>query len=187
MRCLSKAEAATILGPRGYSIRPPSPIDRLGARPPANIAVLPDFIRELNRWLSPDGERLLWIDHWETGPYGYDHAIVRIIRNGLNESRTFVEPPGWSDEAPGYLFGAQNWAAEDQADVSIEMARNMGELIGLASLVMMTQSDGWLLSPEAPDRIEFWEGNFFFYSQNPDRIIRAYTIVDQFGCSRDLQ
>ena len=48
MRCLSKAEAATILDPRGYSIRPTAPIDRLGARPPGDVAVLPDFIRALN-------------------------------------------------------------------------------------------------------------------------------------------
>lgn len=165
-----------ILDPRGTSIRPTAPIDRLGARPPGDIAVLPDFIRELNRWLSPDGERLLWIDHWE----GFDHAIVAVIRAGLGEARVF-------DEAPGYLFDAQNWSVEDQLEVSTEMARNMGELIGLAALVMMTRSDGWLLSPDSADRIEFWEGNFFFYSQNPDQIIRAYTIVDQFGCSRDLQ
>ncbi len=180
MRCLSKAEAATILDPRGYSIRPTAPIDRLGARPPGDIAVLPDFIRALNRWLSPDGERLLWIDHWEPGAHGFDRAIISAIRAGLGEARPF-------DEAPGYLFAAQNWAAEDQAEVSAETARNMGELIGLAGLVMMSQSDGWLLSPDSADRIEFWEGNFFFYSQNPDQIIRAYTIVDQFGCSRDLQ
>ncbi|MEJ0050808.1 MAG: hypothetical protein WDN02_06315 [Methylovirgula sp.] len=180
MRCLSKAEAAAILDPRGTSIRPPAPIDRLGARPPGDIALLPDFIRELSRWLSPDGERLLWIDHWEPGAYGFDHAILALIRAGLREPRAL-------DEAPGYLFEAQNWAAEDQAEVSIEMARNLGELIGLASLVMLTQSYGWLLSTESADRIEFWEGNFFFYSREPDQIIRAYTIVDQFDCSRDLK
>ncbi len=180
MRCLSKAEAAAILDPRGHSIRPAVPIDRLGARPPGDIAVLPDFIRELNRWLASDGERLLWIDHWETGAYGFDHAIAGVIRAGLGEARHF-------DEAPGYLFEAQKWATEDQAEVSIEMARNTGELIGLATLVMVTQSDAWLLSPDSADRIEFWEGNFFFYSQDPDQIIRAYTIVDQFGCSRDLK
>jgi hypothetical protein len=176
MRCLSKAEAATILDPHGYSIRPNGPIDRLGARPPADIAVIPDFVRALNRWLAADGERLLWIDHWE----GFDHAIIPLIRAGLGEVRL-------SDEAPGYLFDAQDWSVEDQAEVSTEIARNMGELIGLAALVMMTRSDGWLLSPDSADRIEFWEGNFFFYSQDRDQIIRAYTIVDQFGCSRDLQ
>jgi hypothetical protein len=187
MRCLSKAEAAAILDPRGHSIRPLPPVDRLGARPPADIAILPHFIGELNRWLSAGGERLLWIDHWEAGIYRADHVIVGLIRAGLGESRAFYEAPGWFDEAPGYLFKAQNWAAEDQTEVSLEMARNMGELIGMTALVMMTQSDGWLLSPESADRIEFWESNFFFYSEDKDQIGRAYTIIDQFGCSRDLK
>jgi hypothetical protein len=180
MRCLSKAEAAVILDPHGYSIRPEGAIERLGARPPPDIGRFPDFIGELNRWLSADGERLLWVDRWEAGPHGFDHAIIGLIRAGLGEARV-------PDEAPGYLFTAQNWAAEDQLDVSIEMARNRGELVGLTTLVMMTQSYGWLLSPNSADRIEFWEGNFFFYSREPDKIIRAYTIIDHFDCSRELK
>jgi hypothetical protein len=194
MRCLSPTEARPIIGRLGFSIssepsghRSALRLDRIraagqkriGARPPPDIGRIPGFIRAVNRWLPSNSQRLLWVDEWERGDYGHEHAVIAAARLGLGEPRSL-------EEAPGHLFDRRNWAEEDQLSIPAEMARALGLLTGLTSLLMMTGSDGWLISDESTDQIEFWEGNLFFHSRDRTQLGRADAIIDEFGCSRQI-
>ena len=57
-------------------------------------------------------------------------------------------------------------------------------LAGVIAMLMMTQSDGWLIAAGCADRIEFWEGHFFFHSQDADQLRRAEAIVEALGCKK---
>jgi hypothetical protein len=131
----------------------------------------------MNRWLPSNSQRLLWVDEWERGVYGHEHAIVVAARLGLGEPRSL-------EEAPGHLFDRWDWAEEDPSEIPADMGGALGLLTGLTSLLMVTGSDGWLISDESTDRIEFWEGNLFFHSRDRTQLGRADAIIDEFGCSR---
>jgi hypothetical protein len=45
--------------------------------------------------------------------------------------------------------------------------------------------DGWLIAADA-DRIEFWEGNIFFYSQDTARLAAAEALMSEFECPRTV-
>ena len=53
------------------------------------------------------------------------------------------------------------------------------------SLMMINGWDGWLVADGSSDRIEFWEGNIFFYSNEKSRLTIANSLMDQFDCPRD--
>jgi hypothetical protein len=46
--------------------------------------------------------------------------------------------------------------------------------------------DGWLVAHGSADRIEFWEGNIFFYSSEKSRLADAKSLMDEFNCPQDL-
>ena len=151
---------------------------RVAARLPQEIDRTAYFIGTLNRWLPSNHTRLLWIDHWETGLYGgHENAIVSAAWRGLGETRSLTE-------APGLLLEAQDWEQEDQLEIPPAQAETSALLTGVIAMLMITQSDGWLIAGDCADRIEFWEGHFFFHSQVPAQIDRANNIVDEFGCER---
>jgi hypothetical protein len=123
--------------------------------------------------------RLFWIDHWEEGLYGAEQAILAAARLGLGETRSV-------EQAPGHLFEPYDYDEEDQLLVSREQAHAMAVLTGLVTLTLMTNSDAWLIADGSSDRIEFWEGNIFFRSQDSARMTRADELLTTFKCSREL-
>ncbi|MGH7024711.1 MAG: hypothetical protein ACREEB_14135 [Caulobacteraceae bacterium] len=192
MRCLSPGEVTSLFGTEGFSISfehawyrlalrldhsEASQQTRIAAHQPTELVRVPDFVRRLNRWLPSNQARLLWVDHWNAGAYGFEDAIVAAARVGWGEPRPI-------EEAPGFYFDRQNWAEEDQVQVLPSQAEAMGALVGLLSILMLTESDGWLISSECPDRIEFWEGNFFFHTKENEQLALGRTIMDEFGCVR---
>jgi hypothetical protein len=151
---------------------------RIAAQQPGNIESIPRFVRALNRWLPTNRARLLWIDHWETGAFGgFENAVIEAAWRGLGEARSL-------DAAPGLFLEAQDWDQEDQIEIGAAQAQASGLLDGLVAMLMMTESDGWLISSECADRIEFWEGHFFFHSRDEGQIRRANEIIDEFRCLR---
>jgi hypothetical protein len=193
MRCLSPPEAEALFGQLGFrfsldqtSYRSALVLaseraehqSRIAAEQPSDFRRIAHFIRSINRWLPPNRERLFWADHWETGVFGgYEDAMVVAAWRGLGEPRTL-------DESPGLLLDAQNWDEEDQTETGPAQAEALGVLVGVVTMLMMTNSDGWLISAGSVDRIEFWEGHFFFHSDDKTQLKRANDIVDEFGCSR---
>jgi hypothetical protein len=193
MRFLSPAEAETLLTRPRYSVsltnswyRSALLLDpelagrqtRIAAEQPSDIGTTSRFVMTLNRWLPTDEARLLWVDHWEVGNFGVlENALAAAAWRGLGE----VRPP---KEAPGLFFDAQNWGEEDQIEVTLEQAEARGVMVGIVALMMMSESDGWLVAPGCTDRIEFWEGNFFFHSETEEKIRQAEAIISAFGCRR---
>jgi hypothetical protein len=193
MRCLSPAQAEAMFGCHGFSVSlenawyrsalilEPSYARRqrrIAAEQPSEFGKIAHFIRALNRWLPSNRVRLLWVDHWDTGVYGgSENAMVAATWRGLGETRSLFE-------APGLLLESQNWEEQDQTEIVLPQAEALGVLVGLVTLLMMTESDGWLISADSVDRIEFWEGHFFFHSADSAQLERANAIVDEFGCTR---
>jgi hypothetical protein len=192
MRCLSAVETEAIFSSPKFRVcldhqwyRSALVLDpavayqqtRIAAAQPTDIRGMAHFVGTLNRWLPSNRARLLWVDHWELGVYGFDNVLVGAAWRGLGETR----PLG---EACGLFLEAQDWDQEDQAEVSPVQAEARGLLAGMVAMLMMTQSDGWLVAEDCADRIEFWEGNFLFYSADAGQIERANEIVETFGCVR---
>ncbi|MDE5441714.1 hypothetical protein GWG65_09690 [Bradyrhizobium sp. CSA207] len=194
MRCLTSQEATDLLGREGFSVRSNTPMGRtalvldptiassqtrVGGRPPPNVRHLPHFAEAMNRWHSSNGARLLWVDHW-SNDFPSMHATFVSLRAGLGETRSL-------SDAPGHYFGSQPYHERDQSVISAEQARTIGILIGLMSMIMIEGWDGWLVAQGSTDRIEFWEGNIFFYSSEALRLSSANTLLDDFGCPRNLE
>ncbi|WP_151115792.1 hypothetical protein [Hypericibacter adhaerens] len=193
MRCLTTKEAENLFGQEGFSVKPAlhlrrttlvlrpdmaSRQSRVGGRPPSDVGRLVDFLEAMNRWHSTYTHRLLWIDHWDDMfPSAYDLFVS--ARQGLGESRSL-------SEAPGHYFDPYPYDERDQTRISKEQARETGILIGLASLIIINGWDGWLIAGGSSDRIEFWEGNIFFYSNEKTHLANAESLMGQFDCSRDL-
>ena len=193
MRCLSPSEADGIFGDQGFSISlenrsyrqalvladaKASRQARIAAELPCDPGRLAYFVRTLNCWLPTNCARMLWIDHWETMLFeGYENAIVDAAWRGLGEARSL-------EEAPGLYLDSQDWNEQDQTLISEPQAKARGILSGVVIMLMTTGSDGWLISEGSTDRIEFWEGHFFFHSADQEQLKRADEIVDEFGCVR---
>jgi hypothetical protein len=155
-----------------------TPQVRVAAEQPRDIHRISDFVRTLNRWLPTNRERLLWVDHWETGLYGgFENAMAAMTWRGLGEVRSL-------EAAPGLYLEKQDWNQQDQMAVPPPHAEALGMLVGLVALLMITESDGWLISAGCVDRIEFWEGHFFFHSHDQEQLRRANEIVEEFDCIR---
>lgn len=137
-----------------------------------------EFVGALNRWLPNNQRRLLWIDHW-TGEVPSTHALFIAARTGFGESRSI-------SDAPGHLFKEYPYHEEDQLRISGGQAAETGVLIGLTTLLMMNNWDGWLIADGSSDRIEFWEGNFFFHSSEDRKLKDGDELMKQFGCPREL-
>ncbi len=171
MRCISAAEADSLLSPQGFSVslehewyRSALILDqahtctqhRIAAEPPSSFGQISSFVRSLNQWLPPNQKRVFWADRWETGFFGgHENSLAALAWRGLGDGRTL-------QEAPGLLFDAEDWSEEDQLQITATHAEASGLIVGLVTLLMMTLSDGWLISTNTTDRVEFWEGNFFF-------------------------
>jgi len=192
MRCLSPAEASAIFGPSGFTVmsddgyrsalalepKLASRQVRVAAEQPEDFGRVAAFVRAVNRWLPSHRPRLLWVDHWDTGQFGgFETAMVSAAWRGLGEQRSLVE-------APGLYLGGQDWDEQDQTQVTAAQAESLGLLVGVVAMMMITGSDGWLISEGGVDRVEFWEGNFFFHSGDAGQIARANEIVDEFRCVR---
>jgi hypothetical protein len=89
-------------------------------------------------------------------------------------------------EAPGHYFDPFPYHECDQTKIPPEQARQTGILVGLMSLIMIGDWDGWLVAEGSSDRIEFWEGNLFFYSSDSSRLADAKALMIEFDCPRDL-
>jgi hypothetical protein len=151
---------------------------RIGGRPTPDVGRLAQFAEALNRWLPPNVHRLLWVDHWANYfPSTYDLFIAARI--GLGEKRSL-------SETPGHYFGPYPYEERDQTNISSEHAQQTGILVGLMSLIMIDGWDGWLVAHGSADRIEFWEGNIFFYSSEKSRLADAKSLMDEFNCPQDL-
>jgi hypothetical protein len=192
MRCLTSNEALSLFGRSGFSVvsnaqvgRTSLTLDptiasrqtRVGGRPPPNVRHLPYFADAMNRWHSSDAARLLWVDHWSNDfPSTYETFVS--VRVGLDEARSL-------SDVPGHYFDSHPYHERNQTAISPEQSRAIGILIGLMSLIMIDGWDGWLIAEGSSDRIEFWEGNIFFYSSEKSRLAVANSLMDEFGCSRD--
>jgi len=148
---------------------------RVGARPPLDVGGLLYFVGALNRWLPANQPRLLWISDWSSPRVETDDDFVLAARRGFGEVRAF-------SEAPGHYFEVQPWDEQDQADATRHLSAALSALAGLASMMMITGSDGWLIAGGTSDRIEFWEGNLFLYAEAPARLREAEALLEAFQC-----
>ncbi len=193
MRCVTAEEALALWGPLGFKVndeqrwyRRELVLDRgaekrqarRDASPPSDPRSLPAFIMAANRWLSVEpGARLLWVQHWEWGnPYDSE-AFVRAALLGAAEPRSF-------DEAPGCLFDPHPYENLDFTEMAPEHTRELGFLVGLMSMLIVTGSDGWLLAEGSTDRVEVWEGNILFYSDDAKSLERAKSLLRSFDCPK---
>lgn len=192
MRCLTPREAVDLFGRIGFSITSNPDLDRtalvlkpeiasrqnrVGGRPAPHVGRLAYFAEALNRWHPPNVHRLLWVDHWDNDfPSTYDLFVA--ARAGLGEARSL-------SEAPGHYFDPHPYDERYQSEISPEQACETGLLVGFMSLTMVNGWDGWLIADGSADRIEFWEGNLFFYSSERSRLADASALMEEFGCPRD--
>lgn len=193
MRCLTPNEALSLFGRIGFSITPNPRLNRMalvldpkitsqqtrvGGRPTTGANRLAHFAEAVNRWHSTNTHRLLWVDHWNSD-FPSTYELFMAARAGLGETRSLAD-------APGHYFVPLPYDERDQIKIPPEQAKQTGILIGLMSLMMINGWDGWLIANGNSDRIEFWEGNIFFYSNEKSRLADANSLMDQFHCSRDL-
>jgi hypothetical protein len=184
MRCLAPEDVPALLGPAGFAVsldhrwyRTALTLDakvagrqaRVGASPPDDLRGLQVFLEGVNRWLPSKTARVLWIDHFESSVLG-DDAFLLAMRRGFGEQRTLAE-------APGHYVDPQPWHEQDQLLVKPDHAGALSLLVGIAAVLLITGSDGWLVAPGVTDRIEFWEGNIFFHSAGSRRIDEATKLL----------
>jgi hypothetical protein len=189
MQFLTTQELRTRFGPLGFQVvsnlalrRTTLHLDsdaanrqqRIGTRLALDASLMLPFVEALNRWLPANCARLLWVDHW-IDVYPSTHALFVAARLGLGEARPI-------SEAPGHYFSAPPYHERDQLLISDEHSREVGVLIGLASLILLNQWDGCLVAEDCRDRIEFWEGNLFFYSEDAGRLTDASALLKEFKC-----
>ena len=187
MRCLSPEDVPGLLGAAGFDVsldqqwyRVALTLDakiagaqaRVGASPPDDPRRLRSFLEATNRWLPSGTGRVLWIDHFETAIRGDDRFLL-AMRRGFGDERELAD-------APGHCFDRQLWHEEDQLLVTEEHAAALSVLVGIATVLLTTGSDGWLVAHGAADRIEFWEGNIFFHSAETHRLAEATELLS--GC-----
>jgi hypothetical protein len=194
MRCLAPAEAEAIFGRDGFNVsldhawyrtalrlgpNRAANEDRVAGRPTVDPSRLAPFALEVNAWLPTARSRLLWIDHWNSDYPGVDQLVV-AARAGLGETRSM-------SEAPGHLFDPYAYDERDQLKISLDQVRDISILVSLMSLIMIGGWDAWLVAGESTDRVEFWEGNIFFYSSDPATLSGAEALLTRFDCSRTLR
>jgi hypothetical protein len=131
----------------------------------------------MNRWHPPNLARVLWVDGWDCD-FPSTYELFMAARAGLGDTRSLLE-------APGHYFDPHPYDERDQTEIPPAQARETGILIGLMLLIMINAWDGWLIAAGGVDRIEFWEGNIFFYSSQRSRLADAETLMNEFGCPRD--
>jgi hypothetical protein len=189
VRCLTPNEAVDLFGRIGFGIvsgwygnalqlepEIASRQTRIGGRPTPSVGRLAHFAEALNRWHPPNVHRLLWVSHC-SNDFPSTHDLFVAARTGLGETRSL-------SEAPGHYFDPYPYDERDQLKISPEQARETGLLAGLMSLLMINGWDGWLIADGSADRIEFWEGNLFFYSATKSRLVDADALMDEFDCPR---
>lgn len=193
MRFLTPRDVVDLLSQNGFTAmsrpevqRTPLVLDkeiasgqrRVGGRPPSVLSQLSDFVDGMVRWYPSPSPRVLWLDSWNWDfPSSYDLFVS--ARKGLGEIRSLFD-------VPGHYFNSYPYDERDQTKIPPDQAHETGLLIGFTSLLMINGWDGWLVAPGTSDRIEFWEGNFFFYSADTARLRAAESLMDAFGCPRDL-
>ncbi len=195
MRCLTAEEVVSMYGPVGFSVSDKhrwyrrelvlnselaSRQVRISASPPPILGTLAPFIQELNRWLPTERSRLFWVSHWELGNPHNSEALVRAARLGAGEPRSF-------DEAPGHYFDAHPYENLDVTETTPEHNYELGLLIGLVSMLLIESSDGWLLAEGCTDRVEFWEGNVLFHSEDRAKIVDADALLRRFDCPPNMR
>ena len=151
---------------------------RIGGTPTVIAPRLGYFAESLNRWLPTNCGRLLWISHFSTD-FLSSSDFVMAARIGLGETRSLAD-------APGHQFDSFDYNERDQSNIPLEQIRQIGILAALVCHVIIDGWDAWLISDNSADRIEFWEGNIFFYSIDSLRLREAEALLAEFGCSRDL-
>lgn len=150
-----------------------------GCQPPPSVSSATAFIRATNRWFRSEWMRLLWINQWEDGATGSLKHLVEAARRGDGAGTTL-------HEAPGLLFDAHPYHKEDQTEISTSHSHELGLLAGYALLMIASGSYGWLMAEGERDRIEFWEGNLIFYSDQPAQLARARALAESFDCPARL-
>lgn len=193
MKCITSRELQDLFGQFGFSVTANPPMHRaaltleheiasqqirIGGRLVPVVNQLSLFAEAVNRWHAPNQSRLLWIDHW-TNDFPNAYEIFVAARKGLGETRSL-------SDAPGHYFDPFPYNKRDQLSISDEQIHQIGILLGLMTLVVINGWDGWLIASDSSERIEFWEGNIFFYSARRSRISAAETLLDDFGCPRGL-
>ncbi len=121
----------------------------------------------LNSWLPDQASRLLWVDHMETTSMG----LERLFDGVRGEGAPSVP------EAPGHYFSRMLNDPGGLTDVPENLKDDVSALHALLVLMQLTASDGWLVLPGCPDRIEFWECHVFFHSASNKRLDEARTLM----------
>lgn len=190
MRCLSPEQTKEIFGGAGFGVslehtdyRRELVLDlpngerqyRIAANLPPHASGLTPFLAAANRWLPTDRARLLWIGHWCSIPADDPAPLVEAARRSLGELRSL-------EEAPGHLFGAHPYDQAIETRISADHSNDLGLLVGLTILLVLSGSDGWLIAQGSQDRIEFWESHIFFHSTDEARMAEACDLLTTFGC-----
>ncbi len=147
---------------------------RIGGSGPGPQFNINAFSHAVFDWLGGEMSYLLWISHWANDVLSF-YQVFEAARKGLGAADELAK-------TPGHLFDpAPTWDL-DEAYSSAEQRANINTACGLISLLQLATWDGWLLAENRPDRIEFWEGNVFFYSADPARLNTAKSILAAFKC-----
>ena len=151
---------------------------RIGGRP-SEFTALPWLAHQLVNWLPAASSRLLWISHWENDFLSFGETVL-AMRRGLGELRSL-------SHTPGHYFEEQPFAETDCLALSPEQSQEINQLCGLIGLVILAQWDGWLISDNGIDRVEFWEGNLFFHSIDRERLNVAKRLMADCKCRQKLR
>ncbi len=151
---------------------------RVGGRPTEKTRTLVWLAHQLINWLPGSSSRLLWVSHWENHFLDFGDVML-ATRRGLGEARS-------PSETPGHYFEALPFDELDCLALSSEQTAEINQLCGLISLMMLAGWDGWLISGDGIDRVEFFEGNIFFHSADPKRLKAAERLMKDANCSRTL-
>jgi len=152
--------------------------NRIGFEYVENKLSLSYLAKKLISWLPSCKNRLLWIEHWNFDNFSLGE-LAFLARKGMGETRSF-------SEVPGHFFRDMPFKEIDACELDEVQKSNLSFLAGLISIMILESWDGWLIASDAQDRIEFWEGNVYFYSNNPEQISNSKSLIGEFGFGEPL-
>jgi hypothetical protein len=148
---------------------------RVGCGSPNKMSLLA-FSHQLLTWFSSKDARLLWVSHVEDNFPSYLN-VFNAARLGLGATSSIFE-------SPGHLFEPAPYEEFDSNNLTSHECNAVALACGIISIIQEAGWDGWLISEGCYDRVEFWEGNVFFYSAVENKIKDAMALMERFQCPK---